>query len=116
MHPYERWTIRRYLANALKSTRLARPPSADRELFPWIDSPRAYWVCPSWLAVGCRQDEIIAPFSGRERCHRTPGGCAMHCRKLASSRRSRNQSPKQFEETGSPRDVSRKVSCPAELL
>jgi transitional endoplasmic reticulum ATPase len=37
MHPYERWTIRRYLANALKSTRLARPPSADRELFPWID-------------------------------------------------------------------------------
>ena len=38
MHPYERWTIRRYLANALKSTRLARPPSADRELFPCIDS------------------------------------------------------------------------------
>jgi transitional endoplasmic reticulum ATPase len=38
MHPYERWTIRRYLANALKSTRLARPPSADKEIFSWIDS------------------------------------------------------------------------------
>jgi hypothetical protein len=38
MHPYERWTIRRYLAIALKSTRLARPPSADKEIFSWIDS------------------------------------------------------------------------------
>ncbi len=38
MHPYERWTIRRYLANALKSSRFARPPSAEREIFTWIDS------------------------------------------------------------------------------
>jgi transitional endoplasmic reticulum ATPase len=38
MHPYERWTIRRYLANALRSNRLVRPPSADSELFPWINS------------------------------------------------------------------------------
>jgi hypothetical protein len=38
MHPYERWTIRRYLANALRSSRFVRPPSADREIFPWIDS------------------------------------------------------------------------------
>src|ERR1700692_1903454 len=38
MHPYERWVIRRYLANALRSSRFFRPPSADSEIFPWIDS------------------------------------------------------------------------------
>jgi SpoVK/Ycf46/Vps4 family AAA+-type ATPase len=38
MHPYERWTICRYLANALKSRRFARPPSADRDIVVWIDS------------------------------------------------------------------------------
>jgi transitional endoplasmic reticulum ATPase len=38
MHPYERWIIRRYLANALKSNRFVRPPSADSEIFPWIDA------------------------------------------------------------------------------
>jgi transitional endoplasmic reticulum ATPase len=37
MHPYERWIIRRYLANALRSNRFVRPPSADSEIFPWID-------------------------------------------------------------------------------
>jgi hypothetical protein len=37
----------------------------------------------------------------------------MHCSKPASSRRSRNQSPKHFEKTGSPRDVSRKVFLPS---
>jgi transitional endoplasmic reticulum ATPase len=38
VHPYERWIIRRYLANALRSSRFVRSPSADREIFPWIDS------------------------------------------------------------------------------
>ena len=38
MHPYERWIIRRYLANALRSSRFVRPPSADRDIFPWIDN------------------------------------------------------------------------------
>ena len=38
MHPYERWIIRRYLANALRSSRFVRPPSADSEIFPWINS------------------------------------------------------------------------------
>ena len=38
MHPYERWVIRRYLANALRSNRFVRPPSADSEIFPWINS------------------------------------------------------------------------------
>jgi transitional endoplasmic reticulum ATPase len=38
MHPHERWIIRRYLANALKTSRFVRPPSADSEIFPWINS------------------------------------------------------------------------------
>jgi transitional endoplasmic reticulum ATPase len=38
MHPYERWIIRRYLANALRSNRFVRPPSADSEIFSWINS------------------------------------------------------------------------------
>jgi transitional endoplasmic reticulum ATPase len=38
VHPHERWIIRRYLANALRSSRFVRPPSADSEIFPWIDS------------------------------------------------------------------------------
>jgi transitional endoplasmic reticulum ATPase len=38
MHPYERWVIRRYLANALRLRRFVRPPSADSEIFPWVDT------------------------------------------------------------------------------
>jgi transitional endoplasmic reticulum ATPase len=38
VHPHERWTIRRYLANALKSGRFARPPHADWDIVAWIDS------------------------------------------------------------------------------
>ena len=38
MHPYERWTLRRYLANALKSSRFARPPRADCDIVAWIES------------------------------------------------------------------------------
>jgi hypothetical protein len=37
MHRYERWIIRRYLANALRSSRFVRPPSAGSEIFSWID-------------------------------------------------------------------------------
>jgi transitional endoplasmic reticulum ATPase len=38
MHPYERWTLRRYLANALKSSRFARPLRADCDVVAWIES------------------------------------------------------------------------------
>jgi hypothetical protein len=38
MHPYERWTLRRYLANALKSSRFARPPRADCDIVACIES------------------------------------------------------------------------------
>jgi hypothetical protein len=37
MHRYERWIIRRYLANALRSSRFVRPPSAGSEILSWID-------------------------------------------------------------------------------
>jgi hypothetical protein len=38
MHPYERWIIRRYLANALRSSQFARPQRADLDIVAWIDS------------------------------------------------------------------------------
>jgi hypothetical protein len=38
MHPYERWTLRCHLANALRSSRLARPPRADSDIVGWIES------------------------------------------------------------------------------
>jgi hypothetical protein len=37
MHRYERWIVRRYLANAVRSSRFVRPPYAGSEIFPWID-------------------------------------------------------------------------------
>jgi hypothetical protein len=51
MHPYERWTIRRYLANALKSSRFARPPSADWDIVTWIGDHRRLLDLPE-LASG----------------------------------------------------------------
>jgi hypothetical protein len=38
MHPYERWILRRYLANALRASRFARPPSRDKDIVTWIES------------------------------------------------------------------------------
>ena len=48
MHPYERWIIRRYLANALRSSRFARPPPADRNIVSLDREPlRVRWACLS---------------------------------------------------------------------
>jgi transitional endoplasmic reticulum ATPase len=38
MHPHERWTTRRYLANMLKSSRFARPPLGDSDIVNWIEN------------------------------------------------------------------------------
>jgi hypothetical protein len=57
MHPYERWVIRRYLANALRSSGFFRPPSAGSEIFPWIDSHSRLLGLPSSPAERYRQDE-----------------------------------------------------------
>src|SRR5271169_3826328 len=38
MHPYERWILRRYLANALRTSRFARPPRRDKDIATWIES------------------------------------------------------------------------------
>jgi hypothetical protein len=51
MHPYERWIICRYLANALKSSRFIRPPSADTEIFSWIDGHSRFLGLPK---LACR--------------------------------------------------------------
>jgi hypothetical protein len=37
MHRYECWIIRRYLANALKRSRLGKSPRSDADVFAWID-------------------------------------------------------------------------------
>jgi hypothetical protein len=37
VHPYEQWTVRRHLVNALRSSRFARPLRADSGLIAWID-------------------------------------------------------------------------------
>jgi hypothetical protein len=38
MHAYERWILRRYLANALRSSHFAKPPRADGDIVAWIES------------------------------------------------------------------------------
>ena len=37
MHPYERWMVRRYLANALKTSRFARSPRSNSGIIVWLD-------------------------------------------------------------------------------
>ena len=37
MHPYERWILRRYFANALRASRFARPPSREKDIVTWIE-------------------------------------------------------------------------------
>ena len=38
MHAYEGWILRRYLANALRSSRFAKPPRADADIAAWVES------------------------------------------------------------------------------
>ena len=37
MHAYERWTVRRYVANALKTSRFAKPPRSGSDIVAWLD-------------------------------------------------------------------------------
>ncbi|HTQ10233.1 MAG TPA: hypothetical protein VMI31_09200 [Fimbriimonadaceae bacterium] len=37
MHAYERWTVRRYVANALKTSRFAKPPRPGSDIVAWLD-------------------------------------------------------------------------------
>ena len=59
MHPYERWILRRYLANALRASRFARPPRRDKDIASWIESHARLLGLPD-LALG-------AGSSGRSR-------------------------------------------------
>jgi hypothetical protein len=72
--------------------------------------PRFDW--PALNVMRGHRDHPSPRPPGTAESRRTPGGYAMHCRKPASSRRSRNYSPKQFEESYSPQDVSRKIFLP----
>jgi len=38
MHPYEDWALRRYLANALRSSHFAKPRRTDGDIVTWIES------------------------------------------------------------------------------
>src|SRR5271167_2402930 len=51
MHPYERWILRRYLANALRASRFARPPSRGKDIAAWIENHARLLGLPD-LALG----------------------------------------------------------------
>jgi hypothetical protein len=38
MHCYERWILLRYLANALKASRFAKPPRFGSDLVSWLET------------------------------------------------------------------------------
>jgi len=38
MHVYERWIVRRYLANALRTSRFAKPPRSGSDLVSWLET------------------------------------------------------------------------------
>jgi hypothetical protein len=38
MHAFERWILRRYLANALSMRRFAKPPRSSAEIVAWIET------------------------------------------------------------------------------
>ena len=38
MHKYERWIVHRYLANALRSSRLAKAPRDGSDIVAWIEA------------------------------------------------------------------------------
>ena len=59
MHPYERWILRRYLANALRASRFARPPRRDKDIVTWIESHARVLGLPD-----------LAPGAGSSRCSR----------------------------------------------
>jgi transitional endoplasmic reticulum ATPase len=63
MHPYERWTLRRYLTNALKSNRLVRPPRADCDFGPWIERHSRLLGIPNLALRSRATSETLAPLA-----------------------------------------------------
>ena len=63
MHPYERWIIRRYLANALRASRFARPPRRDKDIATWIESHARLLGLPD-LAPGAGSSRRSRGFDG----------------------------------------------------
>src|ERR1700691_2036594 len=38
MHRYERWIVRRYLANALRASRFAKPAQSGSDVIAWLET------------------------------------------------------------------------------
>jgi predicted transcriptional regulator len=60
MHPYECWILRRYLANALRSSHFAKPPRADWDIVAWMESHARLLGLPD-LAPRARSTRRRAP-------------------------------------------------------
>ena len=63
MHPYERWILRRYLANALRASRFARPPRRDKDIAAWIEGHARPLGLPD-LALGAGSSRRSRGFDG----------------------------------------------------
>lgn len=63
MHAYERWITLRYLANVLRASRFARPPSREKDIATWIGSHARPLGLPDLAAV-----------AGSSRCSRASTG------------------------------------------
>ncbi|MGA2494884.1 MAG: AAA family ATPase [Roseiarcus sp.] len=64
MHAYERWILRRYLANALRSRHFAKPPRADGDIVVWIENHARLLGLPDLAARACstrRRTPVEAP-------------------------------------------------------
>ena len=59
MHAYERWILRRYLGNALNTSRLARPPRPSADIVAWVELTPARSECQASPArrQSCGADE-----------------------------------------------------------
>jgi hypothetical protein len=60
MHPYEDWALRRYLANALRSSHFAKPRRTDGDIVTWIESHARLLGLPD-LAPRARSTRRRAP-------------------------------------------------------
>jgi transitional endoplasmic reticulum ATPase len=47
MHVYERWIVRRYLGNALKTNRFATPPRSDSDFVEWVEGHGRFLGLPT---------------------------------------------------------------------
>jgi SpoVK/Ycf46/Vps4 family AAA+-type ATPase len=76
MHRYERWIVRRYLANALRASRFAKPPQSGSDVIAWLETHARSVDLPQptpSLAAGkrSRREEASALSEGWSRWRRS---------------------------------------------